>query len=137
MNATLTAGLSKLTFGTLFFLAVVTVQAQSPASVAGDKQDSALVKYMGEQDDMIVFNVAYKNPGGAPFDVIIKDQDLATIYQGTFRDKDFYKQFRLPRADRNKITFLIRNFKNADMAKTFEININSRYIQDVAVRKLN
>ncbi len=86
---------------------------------------------------MILFNVAYKNPGSAPFDVIIKDQDWATIYQGTFRDKDFYKQFRLPRADRNKITFVIRNFKNADLAKTFEININSRFIQDVAVRKLN
>src|SRR5450432_2277054 len=128
MNTTLTSAISKLSFGTLFLFAVVAVQAQSTAPVAVGKEDSTLVKYLGTQDDMIVFNVSYKNPGGAPFNVIIKDQDWTQLYQGTFKDKDFYKQFRLPKAAKDKITFIIRSSKDAELAKTFQININSRII---------
>jgi hypothetical protein len=135
MNTTLTSAISQLIFGTLFLLAVVTAQAQTSAPAGG--QDSALVKYLGEQDDMMTFNVAYKNPTGAPFTVIITDQDRNQLYQGTFKDKQFYKQFRFPKAEKDKITFTIHNAKDADIAKTFEININSRYIADVAVKKLN
>lgn len=136
MNATLTSALRTLTFGTLFFVAVA-AQAQSQAPAGADKEDSTLVKYLGIQDDMMIFNVAYKNPEGAAFNVIIKDQDHNNLYQGTFKDKDFYKQFKLPRTEKDKITFIIRNVKDGDIAKTFEININSRLVSDVAVRKLN
>lgn len=137
MYAKLTAVTSKLILGALFLIAVFTVQAQTPATVTASKEDSALVKYLGAQDDMIVFDVSCKNASGAPFTVIIKDQDWISVYQGTFKEKNFYKQFRLPRADKDKITFIIRNYKEADIAKTFEININSRFIQDVAVKKMN
>ena len=136
MNATLTSALRALTFGTLFFVAVA-AQAQSETPAGGGKEDSTLVKYLGAQDDMMIFNVAYKNPEGAAFNVIIKDQDHNTLYQGAFKDKDFYKQFKLPRTEKDKITFIIRNVKDGDIAKTFEININSRLVSDVAVRKLN
>jgi hypothetical protein len=137
MNAKLTSAISKLTFGLLFIITAVTASAQSNVAVAGDKEDSTMVKYLGTQDDMMVFNVAYKNPAGTPFNIIIKDQDRTQIYQGSFKDKDFYKQFKLPRTTKDKITFIFRNSKDADIAKTFEINTNSRFIEDVAVKKLN
>jgi hypothetical protein len=136
MNATLTSALCKLSFGTLFFIAVA-VHAQSSPPAGGGKEDSTLVKYLGTQDDMMMFNVAYKNPAGAPFNIIIKDQDHNQLYQGTFKDKDFYKQFKLPGTEKDRITFIIRNVKDGDIVKTFEININSRLIQDVAVKKLD
>ncbi len=135
MNTTLTSAISKLSFGTLFLLAVVTAHAQTSAPVGG--QDSTLVKYLGERDEMLTFNVAYQNPTGAAFTVIITDQDRNQLYQDTFKDKEFYKQFRFPKAAKDKITFTIRTAKDADIAKTFEININNRYIADIAVRKLN
>src|ERR1700733_11282183 len=128
MNTTLTSATSKLMFGTLFLLAVVTAQAQTSTPSGGEKQDSTLVKYLGTQDDMMIFNVAYKNPGGAPFDVIITDQDRTQLYQGSFKDKEFFKQFRLPKGEKDKITFTVRPSKDADIAKTFEININSRFV---------
>lgn len=136
MNATLTSAFCKLSFGTLFFIAVA-AQAQSSAPTGGGKEDSTLVKYLGTRDDMMLFNVAYKNPTGASFNVIIKDQDHNQLYLGTFKDKDFYKQFKLPRMEKDKITFIIHNVKDGDMVKTFEININSRFIADVAVKKLD
>ena len=66
MYAKLNAALGKLIFGTLFLLVVVTTQAQTSAPAGGENHDSTLVKYLGAQDDMIVFNVAYKNPEGTP-----------------------------------------------------------------------
>jgi hypothetical protein len=137
MKKQITTALSKLGFAALFFIAVIAVQAQSPASVAGEKEDPATVKYLGLQDDMVVFNVAYTNPHGDKFSIIVKDQDGTQLYQVVYNDKNFYKQFRLPRADKSKLTFIIRNYREADIAKTFEINVNTRYIEDVAVKKIN
>jgi len=84
---------------------------------------------------MIVFNVAYANPDGNKFQVLVKDQDGTQLYQNIFSDRAFYRQFRLPRADRDRLVFIIRNGKDADVVKTFEVNVNSRVTQEVSVRK--
>ena len=136
MNATLTSALRTLTFGTLFFVAIA-AKAQSQVPAAPGTEDSTLVKYLGIQDEMMIFNVAYKNPEGAAFFITIKDQDHNTLYQGTFKDKEFYKQFKLPKTEKDKISFIFRNAKDAEIAKTFEINTSSRLVSDVAVIKLN
>jgi hypothetical protein len=147
MNTQLTAVLSKLTFGTLLFLAIASANAQSPspivtpvqpsAPVAGDKDTMAMVKWLGTQDDMILFNVTYKNPGGSPFSVIVKDEEGTQLYQSVFKEKDFSKQFRLPGADRSKIVFILRDLKATGLARVYEINVNRRYIDEVAVRKID
>lgn len=129
--------LGKFVFGMLLLTAVVVVQAQSPTHATVEKENPVVVKYLGIQDDMVIFNVSYKNPSGDKFSIIVKDQDGTQLYQVVYNEKSFFKQFRLPRADKSKFTFIIRNFKEADIAKTFEINVNSRFVEDVAVKKLN
>jgi hypothetical protein len=135
MKKLLTAVFGKLIAGSCLILTVATTQAQTITSGAG-QNESAIVKYSGTQDDMVVFNVTYANPEGSKFQVIIKDQDGTQLYQNIFNEKTFYKQFRLPKADKDKIVFIIRNGKDADMVRTFEINVSSRFIQEVAVKKL-
>ena len=135
MKKLLTAVFGKLIPGFYLILTVATAQAQTISSGAG-QAEGAIVKYLGTQDDMIVFNVSNANPEGSKFQLIIKDQDGAQLYQNIFNEKTFYKQFRLPKADRDRIIFIIRNGKEADVVKTFEINVNSRFVQDVAVKKL-
>lgn len=124
----------KILFGVCFVLAAATVSAQSTGIGAG-QSENATVKYLGLQDDMIVFNVAYANPDGNKFQVIVKDQDGTQLYQNVFSGKAFYKQFRLPRADKDRLVFIIRNGRDADVVKTFEVNVNSRITQEVSVRK--
>ncbi|HMH21833.1 MAG TPA: hypothetical protein VK563_08655 [Puia sp.] len=126
--------LSKFSFGILFLIATVAVQAQSPAPV---KENPLEVKYMGTQEDMIVFNVSYKNPSGEKFSIIVKDQEGSQLYQVVYNEKSFNKQFRLPSADKNKVTFIIRNNKEADIAKSFAINVNSHFVEDFAVKKID
>lgn len=141
MKSLLTAVAGKLIPGICFILIVATAQAQSvPTEVSQtevvQKESVATVKYLGTQDDMIVFNVSYPNPDGGKFMLTVKDQDGTQLYQNLFSEKSFYKQFRLPKADKDRIVFIFHNSREADVVKTFEINVNSRFVQEVAVRKL-
>jgi hypothetical protein len=136
MKKFLTAVFGKLVLGSCLILTVATAQAQTIVPGSG-QSESATVKYLGTQDDMIVFNVSYANPEGSKFQLSIKDQDGTQLYQNIFNEKTFYKQFRLPKADKDRIVFVIRNGKDADMVKSFEVNVNSRFIQEIAVKKLN
>lgn len=137
MKSSFAAAFGKLTSGIFFLMIAVAAHAQPSDSVIAPKESAAVVKYLGTQDDMLVFNVAYPNADGSKFQLTVKDQDGNQLYQNTFSDKSFYKQFRLPKADKDKIIFVIRDgHHEADIVKAFEININSRYIQEVAVKKL-
>jgi hypothetical protein len=123
----------KLLFGTSFLLILSTAHAQS-----GDAPDNAArVKYLGIYDDMLIFDMAYTNPTGGKFLVTIKDQDGVQLYQNSFSEKTINKQFRLPRLEKDRVVFVIRDFRDADIVKTFDISVNSRMIREVAVRKVN
>jgi len=136
MKSLFNAVYSKLILGTIFVMALATAHAQSAA--AGDGQNEiAMVKYLGTQEDMIVFNVSYPNPEGSKFQLIVKDQDGSQIYQNSFNDKSFFKQFMLPKADKDRLVFVFRNGHDADVVKTFEVSVNSRYVREVDVKKLD
>jgi hypothetical protein len=123
--------------GVMFVMTLATAHAQSAA--AGDGQnEQATVKYLGTQEDMIVFNVSFTNPEGSRCLLTIKDQDGSQLYQNTFTDRSFYKQFRLPKTDKDRIFFVFHNNNHdADLVKTFEVNVNSRFVHEVAIKKLD
>ena len=133
----LTAVFSKLIPATALFFLVASANAQSAGASQVQMGSSATVKCLGIQEDMVVFNVSYPNPGGNRFSLAVKDQDGTQLYQNVFSQKDFYKQFRLPKTNKDKITFVIRNGREADVVKSFEINVNSRFIYDIAVKKID
>lgn len=126
----------KYLFGACFLLVLSSAHAQSTETGTGTNA-VATVKYLGSQDDMLVFDVAYANPAGGKFLVIIKDQDGTQLYQNLFSEKTIYKQFRLPKSEKDRVVFVIRDFRDADIVKAFDINVNSRLIREVAVRKVN
>ncbi|HEY6899598.1 MAG TPA: hypothetical protein VI233_03100, partial [Puia sp.] len=74
MKSLFNAVFGKLTLGIVLILVVTTAHAQSTANGAG-QNEAAVVKYLGMQDDLIVFDVFYVNPEGEKFQVTIKDQD--------------------------------------------------------------
>lgn len=121
----------------LLLVAAITTQAQTAATPSLSGEDSVQVKYLGAQDDLILFNVAFRNPAGKVISLFIKDQDGNELYKNSYSEKTFSKQFRLPRADRSRILFIVRYNKDNEIVKTFEVNVNSRYIEDIAVKKLN
>lgn len=136
MKSLFNAVFGRFVLGAIFVMTFATAHAQSAA--AGDGQnEKATVKYLGIQDDMIVFNVAYANPESNRFELVIKDQDGSMVYQNSFTDKSFYKQFRLPKTDKDRIFFVFHNNHDADVVKTFEVNVNSRFVHSVAIKKID
>jgi hypothetical protein len=126
----------KYLFGASFLLILSSARAQSTETAAGSN-NAAIVKYLGVQDDMLVFDVAYTNPTGGKLLVVIKDQDGTQLYQNLFNEKVIYKQFRLPKTEKDRVVFVLRDFHDADVVKAFDINVNSRLIHEVAIRKVN
>jgi hypothetical protein len=86
---------------------------------------------------MLIFDVSYTNPTNGRFQIVIKDQEGNSLYQNVFSEKTIYKQFRLPKSDKDRILFVIRDYRDADIVKTFDVNVNSHIIREVAVRRVN
>ena len=136
MKSQFHASIGRLTLGIFLLFVVGSANAQTNAPGPDAPSDHAVVRFLGPQDDMLVFNVSYYNPKGSRFVVSIKDQDGNQLYQDVFKDKSFYKQFKLPRVDKDRIVFEFSNGQEAPVVKTFAVNINSRLVQEVAIKKL-
>jgi hypothetical protein len=126
------SAISKLTLGVLLFTGVAVIETQAATINPGEKTTE--VKYIGTSEDAVIFNVSVDNPTGGKFSVIVMDEEGNQIFQEIYTDKKFDKRFKLPKAEKNKLTFVIRNFKTADVKQTFEIN--TKYVEDVVVTKL-
>lgn len=136
MKSLFNAVFGRFVLATTFVMTLATAPAQS-VSTEDAQTEKASVKYLGTQDDMIVFNVSYPNPDGTRFQLTIKDQDGSALYQNSFTERSFYKQFRLPKADRDRIVFVFHNNSEADIVRAFEVNVNSRLVHEVAIKKLD
>jgi hypothetical protein len=132
MKRPMLSAISKFSLGVAMAFSVMAGKAQTSAVVYSEK--NAEVKYLGNSEDAVLFNISYSNPNSSKFFVTVLDAEGTTIYQGSFTDKKFDKRFRLPVSEKNKLTFVIRNAKAVELKETFEIN--TRYVEDVVVTKI-
>jgi hypothetical protein len=104
--------------------------------LGGHIAGSADVKYIPVTDSQGVFNVAYDNATGSKFILQITDQDGNQIYQGTFSDKKFSRNFQLADPEGyNKLVFVIRNLGD-HTSQRFEVETQTHLIEDVTVREV-
>ncbi|HTQ27302.1 MAG TPA: hypothetical protein VMI35_04205 [Puia sp.] len=127
------SAISKLTLGVLLFTCVAATNVQA-ASGNEPNAKTGEIKFIGTSDDAVLFKVAYDNPTGAKFSVIVLDEDGTQLFQEVYNDKKFEKRFKLPKMDMTRLTFIIRNFKDADLKQNFEID--THLVEDVVVTKL-
>lgn len=132
MKKSIISAISKLTLGIALTTGAGAVHAQSSV-ISADK--NAEIKYLGTSNAEMLFNVAYDNPNGNKFSVILLDQDGTSLFQEIFTDKKFDKRFRLPLTDKERVTFVIRNFKDVELKQSFDIN--TRVTEDFVVTKVN
>jgi outer membrane lipoprotein-sorting protein len=122
--------IAKFTAAGLLLVTVASTQAQTTTNASTDKNTT--VKYLGAQDDVILFNVSVENPSGNKFSVIVSDNEGNQIFQQVYNDRKFDKRFRLPKSETGKLTFVVRNFKDAsDDVHSFEVS--DKVIEDVVV----
>jgi len=122
--------IAKFTAAGLLLFTVATTQAQTTTNASTEKNTN--VKYVGTQDDVILFNVSVDNPNGSKFSVIVTNNEGNQLFQEVYNDKKFDKRFRLPKSETGKLTFVVRNFKDAsDDVHSFEVT--DRIVEDVVV----
>ena len=117
----------------LVLLSATSIHAQA-IETSEKLPTNAVVTYLGKNDDMMLVQVQFDNTTGEKFNITVKDADGSTLYTQVFNDKKFDKNFRVPLVENDKITFVIRNISDKT-SETFEVNSNTRTIEDVVVVK--
>ena len=123
----------------LFTASIILILAgvSSAQSVTATDNFSAEIKHLGGTDDKRVFQVLLNNETGDKFIISIKDDESNILFQETYDEVKFEKNFILPipAVDTHKLTFTIRSLKN-NSTQTFKINTATRTVEDVVVTKL-
>jgi hypothetical protein len=92
------------------------------------------VQYIGIKSNSFVFNVQFENPLAQKFQLIVKNDDGAVVFQEQFNDVHFSKMVLLPK-DEGEIhpTFVIRT-GNQQVERSFVAN--TKLTENVVVTKL-
>ncbi len=139
VNTTLLSKFFKTT-AVVFLLSGGYAVAQSrtvsaPIEYAGTGIGKTVINHLSSDNQSMLFEVKVENAGGENFTIVVKDDEGNTLYRNAFTEKNFTKKFRLPKAEATKITFQIRS-SSGNMAESFEINSNTRMVEEVVVKKV-
>ena len=100
-----------------------------------NKSEKVLVKYIGNNEDGVFFNVKYNNEKGETFNVVINDQSGEELYSGIFDDKNFDKKFLLPKGvAASAITIAVTAGKE-NFVQTYSLNTKAVMSLDLVARK--
>ncbi|HEV7621953.1 MAG TPA: hypothetical protein VGO09_09475, partial [Flavisolibacter sp.] len=111
--------------------------AQAQTQITASAFSKPAVKYLGKENNQLVFQLDFDNTTNEYFNVAIKDEDGNLIYMDRFKDKKFSKKFLVNQSEYGtmKLTFLVST-QNDKQAQVFTVNTNTRVIDDVVVTKL-
>lgn len=125
----------------LFALAAIIATASSFTAINNKKHakgsaSHAEVMYAGTQEGLPLFHLLYDNRDSSRFSVSIMDADGYTLFQSVYNDRKFDRVFMIADPEATaKLTFVIRDLADHS-EQAFEINANTRLVEDVDVREL-
>ena len=83
--------------------------------------DQVSVKYVGTTDNKVVFQVAFENPTGEKFSLIIKNDNGDIVYHQQFNETHFAKNVYFENTESDIApTFVIRNANN-EIVRQFRV----------------
>ena len=98
--------------------------------------NTADLKYLVDKDGAYLFNVVYNNISNSRFSVVILDADGNQLFQSQYSDKKFDRKFKLAQPEEfGRLTFIIRNLAD-NTVQRFEVDANSRLVEDVEVKEV-
>ena len=106
-----------------------------PENPRSGEPNSAEVTYVTTTKNAMFFDVRVENAAGEKFLIVVKDENGTTLYRGAFADKDFRKRFIVPKTDASRLTFFVKS-EAGSKSESFEINTNTRVVEETVVKKL-
>lgn len=98
--------------------------------------NTADLKYLVDKDGAYLFNVVYNNISNSRFSVVILDAEGNQLFQSQYSVKNFDRKFKLAQPEEfGKLTFIIRDLTDNSIQR-FEVDANSRLVEDVEVKEV-
>lgn len=94
------------------------------------------ITYVGNIDYSPVFQISFDNQEGSEVNLILRDEDGNIIFSEVVKDKKYARKIQLQGLDRDvKLTLTLRS-KKSTQSQVFQINKNTRIVEDVVVAKV-
>jgi hypothetical protein len=114
--------------------------ATGPAAMANDSSRILPVelKYVGSINNQPLVQLTFAgNAEENEFTIIIRDEDGNSLYKETIKGENFYKKFLLNKDEIGEGTLRFEiTGKRSDKTVVFEVNRESRYVNEMAVSKM-
>ena len=115
---------------------VVSASATYAAGSPDPGVKNTVISHIATTGDNLLFEVRLANESGEKFTVLIKDNTGTTLYRGVYSDKNFAKRFQFPKSESDKLIFIVKS-ASGNKSESFEINSNTRLVEEVVVTKVN
>jgi hypothetical protein len=97
------------------------VNGQQQASLSVKPVTTDKIRFIGEEGDMLVFELHIDNPQANGSWLKIYDGDNNVIFEEKITDKSLLRRYKIERADIKRITFSV-NGKSYSFSQSFTIN---------------
>lgn len=134
MKNTFTRFTAKVMFAAFLFAAASNNAAF--ASNGDPVKEEPVIKLLGKTYDSNFFSVKFNNESGDKFLVTVKEKNGSVLFQETYKEEKFDKNFRVPRTEQGAFVFIFRNIKT-NKSEVYEIDTNTRVIEEVTIKKLD
>jgi hypothetical protein len=118
--------------------AALVLLAFSPATSIRENADntSALqVKFLGGDNQALLFNVKYDNKAGNTFRLSVLDENGEACFQDNYSARDFEKKIKIPRlTDTDYVIFLIRSAKE-NIQLSYKVKVTTKVVDETVFLK--
>ena len=112
-------------FSILVLLATaLDLQAQRTANAPVPSTDVS-VKFLGEENDMMVFSVHFSNESGSKYNVSICNNAGEVLFRDVFQIKSFDKKFKVPK-ENGQLDLVVANVTDK-VSRNIKINRGSSF----------
>ena len=110
--------------------------AASTQDLSGEELSSALqVKYLGGDNEALLFDVKYENKTGHTFRLSVLDETGEACFQDNYSARDFEKKIKIPRlTDTDYVIFLIRSARE-NIQLSYKVKVTTKVVDETVFLK--
>lgn len=102
----------------------------------GTGGNNPVIQTVSSTNGESIVQVKWDNNSGERFAVVIKNKIGQILYSETFSDQKFEKRFRLPVNEDEGLILALRTLKGKTI-QSYEINSNTRMVEELVIRKID
>lgn len=122
---------NKIIAGGISLLMAFSASSFATNSYKAPVETNAVVKYVGETDKGLVFNLKFQNTAKGKIELLLKNEDGAILFENTFSEKELDKKIVFTNDNNAKhLTFIIKT-SQGEIVQHFTIRTKTVQTVDV------